>query len=41
MMDDGFDERAKSRKAQKWKALEEKGLRKKRKRGKSVKVTED
>ncbi|KAL8461873.1 hypothetical protein ACS0TY_033095 [Phlomoides rotata] len=37
MMDDGFDERAKARKAQKWKSLEEKGLRKKRKRGKPVK----
>lgn len=41
MMDDGFDERAKARKAQKWKALEEKGLRKKRKRGKpGKKVTQ-
>ncbi|KAL8469394.1 hypothetical protein ACS0TY_032287 [Phlomoides rotata] len=37
MMDDGFDERAKTRKAQKWKSLEEKGLRKKLKRGKPVK----
>lgn len=45
MMDDGFDEKAKARKAQKLKALAEKGLlknsNKKRKREKRAQVSED
>lgn len=45
MMDEGFEEKAKARKAQKWKALADKGLlkngSKKRKREKPVKASED